>query len=594
MSKKTSSSLTKLPAASLKPLHDAILQFTGEPAEWAKETERHREKAFNARSSSKLFKYWYLRSEVLKRYQGPGVPAKTRVKAAIGTFVELEASARLINDRLSDGWGKPWPDAIRKRLMKARRVIGETLGTAFPWEQFPLACDFSSGASTELPRLEAARQKKWLKSTDVTEKALPYALAFRRWANLDQVVPTDGPFTDDMISYVRGPTTTLKVVEANKVFTVPKRFDKDRTCAKEPSWNMFFQKGVGTLIRSRLNQVGLLHPDAQEHHARLAQQASRDGIAATLDLKGASDLVTVGLVALLLPEAWVRVLLDLRSPKGLVDGLEGSITYEKISSMGNGYTFELETLIFWALAVACCSDGEEVSVYGDDVICPANRARLIQRVFSFVGFELNQEKSFSSGPFRESCGGHFWRGVNVKPFYIEQLPTTRYQIINLHNDIVEWMSTGPILDRLVAIARLCRRLIPRKYWGPRFTAGVLWSEWDEARPTFQKPPSRRNQPYYGHWRVRSIRREVIVQTHDYYLGSLLDEYWQKRHQSRQSLLRPHGRSSFALRQAALARRSEELRTASTSDFTFALTREVEGWVAVGVGLEWPRLPVRLA
>ena len=65
----------------------------------------------------------------------------------------------------------------------------------------------------------------------------------------------------------------------------------------------------------------------------------------------------------------------------------GSVTYRdkiiklnKFSSMGNSYTFELESLIFYSLAVATCShlgiDPRDVSVYGDDVIIPANAVTL--------------------------------------------------------------------------------------------------------------------------------------------------------------------------------------------------------------------------
>jgi hypothetical protein len=154
--------------------------------------------------------------------------------------------------------------------------------------------------------------------------------------------------------------------------------------------------------------------------------------------------------------------------------------------MGNGFTFELETLVFYALVKACCSRESLVSVYGDDILFPAPHADRVDELLSFCGFEINLSKSF--GPpslFRESCGGHYFRGDNVKPFYITRLPATIGQIINLHNDVVRWVGDRPRPDHfLFDIWRLCREIVPREYWGPAPHQGVLWAEWDEARPNY--------------------------------------------------------------------------------------------------------------
>jgi len=72
--------------------------------------------------------------------------------------------------------------------------------------------------------------------------------------------------------------------------------------------------------------------------------------------------------------------------------------------MGNGFTFPLETLIFWALTRAVCGSTATVSAYGDDIICPSDRAEDVIAVLTEVGFSVNLEKSFWNGPFRESCG----------------------------------------------------------------------------------------------------------------------------------------------------------------------------------------------
>jgi hypothetical protein len=89
--------------------------------------------------------------------------------------------------------------------------------------------------------------------------------------------------------------------------------------------------------------------------------------------------------------------------------------------MGNGFTFPLETLIFFSLAQACCEseDYEKVSVYGDDIIVPVYAVPLLTKVLTSCGFLVNASKSFSSGPFRESCGKDYLLGTDVRPCYIK-------------------------------------------------------------------------------------------------------------------------------------------------------------------------------
>jgi hypothetical protein len=91
--------------------------------------------------------------------------------------------------------------------------------------------------------------------------------------------------------------------------------------------------------------------------------------------------------------------------------------------MGNGFTFELESLIFWSVAKACSellNLESEVSVYGDDIIIDSRGYDLLTRSLSELGFFVNSEKSFSSGPFRESCGADWFKGTWIRPFYVKQ------------------------------------------------------------------------------------------------------------------------------------------------------------------------------
>jgi hypothetical protein len=127
----------------------------------------------------------------------------------------------------------------------------------------------------------------------------------------------------------------------------------------------------------------------------------------------------------------------------IVDGVNHD--YELWSSMGNGYTFELETLIFWALASAVCYFSGvkgKISVYGDDVILPTKAARRYIRIANWFGFKPNKGKSFISGHYRESCGKHYSRGYDVTPFFIRGELRDYSDLIGVLNQILEWNCRG--------------------------------------------------------------------------------------------------------------------------------------------------------
>jgi hypothetical protein len=177
----------------------------------------------------------------------------------------------------------------------------------------------------------------------------------------------------------------------------------------------------------------------------MAQTASVSGSHATIDLSNASDTVCRVLVELLLPDDWHTLLSQLRSPftRFSPDGKKKNRRWyllEKFSSMGNGFTFELETLIFCSLAHAVgCKIGLDSFVYGDDIIVPEDRAADVLAVLRYVGFTPNQAKTFTGASnFRESCGGDFFFGHDVRPFYIKESPNDPPAWIALANNLRYW------------------------------------------------------------------------------------------------------------------------------------------------------------
>lgn len=241
-----------------------------------------------------------------------------------------------------------------------------------------------------------------------------------------------------------------------------------------------------------MRRVGI-NLDDQTPNQRAALKGSSDGSLATIDLSSASDTVAKELVRLLLPEGWFNVLDLTRSKVGFLQ--DKWIRYEKFSSMGNGYTFELESLIFWGLCIGVCTEldisTEEVLVYGDDIVVPVAAYGLLEEVLTFCGFTLNRAKSFASGPFRESCGKDYFNGTDVRPFFQKDIPNEIQDLFALANGLRVLAHRRCSLDgcdlRLLVPWRTVVRAIPRsvaqhlRVPAHADDTSGLKSNWDESQ-----------------------------------------------------------------------------------------------------------------
>lgn len=284
-------------------------------------------------------------------------------------------------------------------------------------------------------------------------------------------------------------------IEDERLAFVLKNYKTDRTVSTPPPLNVYGQLAVGDHLMRRLEKFGLDLKDQSLNQA-LARIGSLTGELATLDLKSASDTLATELVYHLLPVDWAVFLDGFRSAHCLTP--RGRVKLEKFAAMGNGFTFPLESLIFWALARAVCDNvnanyslfldrndvqspiaqssygddgrlawfnpvtGEDLravpscTVYGDDIIVPVVAVPLMKRVLCSAGFLVNSKKSFTSGPFRESCGADFYLGGNVRPFYAKKLVSAEqlYLIHNYYKRAGDEDAVSFVLDKIPEELRL--------------------------------------------------------------------------------------------------------------------------------------------
>jgi len=319
---------------------------------------------------------------------------------AISSFLQAEKVCRITNKRLDHYFlqrDRLDPD-LEMWLSKAERFIRNVLGEFDLFlEDLPSRIRVTSGASATAGRRNSLPHLKLKKRIRCTAPAAPYLDALAKF-----------------FGYTH---PQYRVSNWNRVETVPKNWKTDRTIACEQEGNIPLQLAFDDYCKERLRKYAKIDLRDQSRNQDLARTASLSGDLATVDLKAASDSLSYNTVLWLLPESWARYLCDIRAPYyRLPDGSYGK--YAKFSSMGNGATFALETLIF---ASACYAVGSKAySVYGDDIIIESSMYNDLVRLLGFLGFTVNLEKSYSTGPFRESCGADWYQGINVTPFYIRE------------------------------------------------------------------------------------------------------------------------------------------------------------------------------
>jgi hypothetical protein len=337
----------------------------------------------------------------------------------------------------------------------------------------------------------------------------------------------------------------------NKVVTVPKDATANRVIAIEPGINLWFQKAIGSMIQRRLNRCGIDLRD-QSINQELARIASKDAVNATIDFSSASDSISSEVIRELFTTCsvseramsdlptWYSVLDSCRSHYGLQDGT--FVRWNKFSSMGNGFTFQLESLLFFAIAKCCVEEIQipltnavegTVSVYGDDVIIPRNCLELFSVMCDFYGFTINMKKSHFSSFFRESCGSHYMLGADTKPVYLKGHISDVLSVYRLANSIRRFSHRGlaffgcegrfrTLFYRLVnLVPKPLRVRIPETLGD-----GGFISSWDEATPV----RARHGIEGYHVWHATEVGRTYQSEG----TGLLLDRLWSVSVQERRN------------------------------------------------------------
>lgn len=307
-----------------------------------------------------------------------------------------------------------------------RQSIRYIIGDEYDFEEIISEIGFGPGASIGVHGDATNVGRKLLAEVwSVTPGAFQLAFAacnshiqIREILNPDRYGFSSGGSEDIFDSYV----ARTGVVRYNSITFVPKTVKTYRSIAVEPLLNGLLQKGIDKSLRKRLARCGI-DLSRQAPNAEMARQGSlddsEDGFV-TLDLSSASDSISIGLCREVLPPEWFYLLNGVRSKEFEYKGV--ITTFQKFCSMGNGFCFPLQTLLFvsMCLAVEAGIPGSDFRVYGDDIVVRKRFAEPLIALLKRCGFRLNANKSHISGPFRESCGEDWFGGEAVRPYILDE------------------------------------------------------------------------------------------------------------------------------------------------------------------------------
>jgi hypothetical protein len=263
----------------------------------------------------------------------------------------------------------------------------------------------------------------------------------------------------------------------SKLVAVPKKHNKPRLIASEPASKQWCQQCVKHFMYERVEStlVGcFIHFEDQTRNQELARLGSMGLGLATIDLSEASDRVST-----------LAVECAFRSNKSLLHALQATRTLylrqdlntglpeiyklRKFSTMGNACTFPVESLIFLIAALASCLTQAGVratrkrildyvgivAVFGDDCIVPEDSREIFVRCLEILDFKVNEDKSFWTGRFRESCGYDAFNGQNVTPVYwhapYDESPASLVRRVDCANNFYSkfFVNTSAFLARTI-------------------------------------------------------------------------------------------------------------------------------------------------
>lgn len=361
-----------------------------------------------------VFKWDHQMNSLLKKY---------RFENDKYTDDELEQNTTksYIDFQNSLSWS-PYKSGTKLILKEARRIMSSILGDYNPDEIVP-HLQFGRKSSIGCSLANAYIDYKLCQPKAFTSSSL-----IAQWFETT-VLPVD-PHLRSIVRRLKRkgyPPSYARIDHLNLV-NVPKSWKTLRSITPLTLLGLYYTYGIGGVLVERLRSAGLDLSVLQFRHRELAKTYSRSLTHVTADLSRASDSLTKRILMHILPRKWWNAIRIALTHKIKIQGSNSVFYTESVLPMGNGFTFPLETLAFFCLIKAVghtMNVKGTYSVYGDDLIYPRRIHSGVVALFEQLKLTMNKDKTYVRYPFRESCGGDYYRGIDVRPFIVPD----RYQLL---------------------------------------------------------------------------------------------------------------------------------------------------------------------
>lgn len=350
-----------------------------------------------------MFKCLYQMENLFKRYS---------FKSDLYASEELDAACKrdFLQFQADISVPKPVTPLLHMVLQEARKINKRVLGQ-YDLEEHYSYCRFGKRAANGVPYSDSY--------LDVKLGRVTGSKAHISW--FKEYLKTDEGLQSAIAECRKIRSSAFPEIGTLKLALVPKSFKSRRSIIPNSVIGSFHSYGLGRLVEERLKKNARLNiRTLQQKHGVFAKQASKHKRWVTGDLSKASDGPDVALMNRLLPRSWFN-----QFKLGRINQVEidGERTYmHSFMAMGIGFTFTLETLVFYSLLKSISNltgIRGKISVYGDDLIYPREMHRFVKPIFEGLGIIMNNDKTFVDSNFRESCGSDFFHGVDVRPFQPE-------------------------------------------------------------------------------------------------------------------------------------------------------------------------------
>lgn len=266
--------------------------------------------------------------------------------------------------------------------------------------------------------------------------------------------------------------TSVRVIRERKtseVVIVPKDSRGPRIISKEPMHLLRGQMSYFDWLSSSLERDSQqrINFSDQSINRKLACKGSTDRSIATLDLEKASDMMSLKLArGVFRYSPAIRWFIEnARSTSSILPVSGEEVRLNKLSGMGSGITFPTMALLIQCSIVYSVKQRfpnyrlddikKNVYVYGDDIVVPTSWYNCAVAGLTASGFKVNNSKSYRNSHFRESCGGDFYKGVDVGPTRLKLSGNESKIVAKANNPVIN--VSGP--RALVQLEAHCRELV---------------------------------------------------------------------------------------------------------------------------------------